>query len=74
MWELFSYGRNPYPRTQKEQVSSLVQSGHIMEAPEHCPPKIYDRIMKRTWCLNPDDRPTFADILCMLDDLRKDYF
>lgn len=40
-----------------------------MEAPEGCPTEIYD-IMKQAWDLEPDNRPTFSEVLKTLEHLR----
>lgn len=36
-----------------------------MEAPEGCPPEIYD-MMRQAWDLNPLRRPTFHDLKAKL--------
>ena len=58
VWELFSYGRMPYPRTQTEFVESFLLSGHRMSAPDYCPRQMYE-LMKKCWKLNNLDRPSF---------------
>lgn len=40
-----------------------------MEAPEGCPSEVYE-IMKLSWDLDPDKRPTFATVLKKLDSLK----
>ena len=40
-----------------------------MEAPEGCPSEIYE-IMKQSWDLDPDNRPTFSLILKKLEHLK----
>ncbi|CAL8081124.1 unnamed protein product [Calicophoron daubneyi] len=62
LWEIYSYGRIPYPRMMANQALRQIAAGYRMKAPEGCPPEIYD-LMRRTWQLNPEDRPTFATIL-----------
>jgi c-src tyrosine kinase len=46
LWEIYSYGRVPYPRIPLADVVKHVEKGYRMEAPEGCPPGIYD-IMKK---------------------------
>ena len=46
-----------------------VERGYRMEAPEGCPKEIYD-IMQQSWELNPEQRPTFSEVLVKLDNLR----
>ncbi|KAH8283982.1 hypothetical protein KR054_006561 [Drosophila jambulina] len=81
LWEIYSFGRVPYPRIVSDAISlnqklpqykfpSLqpladvvkhVEVGYKMEAPEGCPPEIYE-MMRQAWDLNPAKRPTFAEL------------
>ncbi|GFY48211.1 hypothetical protein TNIN_184651, partial [Trichonephila inaurata madagascariensis] len=75
MWFLIFF---PFPllypnkkplRKPLADVVKHVGNGYRMEAPEGCPSEIYD-IMKQAWDLEPDNQPTFADILKRLEHLR----
>ncbi|KAL7054962.1 hypothetical protein AAHC03_024397 [Spirometra sp. Aus1] len=61
LWELYSYGRLPYPRLLTNQVLKFLESGERMGVPEDCPPGIY-ALMLRTWKEDPAHRPSFAQI------------
>ncbi|XP_076062792.1 tyrosine-protein kinase CSK-like isoform X2 [Oratosquilla oratoria] len=61
LWEVYSFGRVPYPRIPLDDVRKHVEKGYRMEAPDNCPPEIY-QIMKEAWDLDPNKRPTFADV------------
>lgn len=37
MWEIYSYGRAPYPRMNQKEVVEKVIEGYRMEKPESCP-------------------------------------
>jgi megakaryocyte-associated tyrosine kinase len=37
MWEIYSYGRAPYPRMNQKEVVEKVIAGYRMEKPESCP-------------------------------------
>ena len=37
MWEIYSFGRAPYPRMNQKDVVEKVQAGYRMEKPESCP-------------------------------------
>lgn len=37
MWEIYSFGRSPYPRKSQKEVVEQVQKGYRMEQPEECP-------------------------------------
>jgi len=59
LWEIYSFGRVPYPRIPHVDVVKHVEKGYQMEAPEGCPAQVYT-IMKDAWELDPEKRPTFA--------------
>ncbi|XP_016952532.1 probable serine/threonine-protein kinase mkcB isoform X2 [Drosophila biarmipes] len=61
LWEIYSFGRVPYPRIPLADVVKHVEVGYKMEAPEGCPPEIYE-MMRQAWDLNPAKRPTFAEL------------
>ncbi|VDK23384.1 unnamed protein product [Taenia asiatica] len=62
LWELYSYGRLPYPRLMTSQVLAHLEAGERMEAPQDCPKEIYS-LMLETWASEPRDRPSFVQIL-----------
>ena len=51
MWEIYSFGRVPYPRIPLADVVKHVEKGYRMEAPEGCPKSIYD-VMKKVHLLH----------------------
>lgn len=61
LWEIYSFGRVPYPRIPLADVVKHVEKGYKMEAPEGCPPEVYE-IMRQAWDLNPDRRPNFQEV------------
>ncbi|XP_053556705.1 megakaryocyte-associated tyrosine-protein kinase [Bombina bombina] len=61
LWEMYSYGRPPYPKMSVMEVLEVVQKGYRMESPENCPPLIYN-LMSSCWELDPGKRPTFKKI------------
>ncbi|XP_007906181.1 megakaryocyte-associated tyrosine-protein kinase isoform X2 [Callorhinchus milii] len=61
LWELFSYGRAPYPKMSLTEVTAEVANGYRMEPPEQCPAPIYET-MKCCWEQDPGKRPTFKKI------------
>eukprot|EP00091_Calanus_sinicus_P009263 TRINITY_DN21751_c0_g1_i1.p1 TRINITY_DN21751_c0_g1~~TRINITY_DN21751_c0_g1_i1.p1 ORF type:complete len:193 (+),score=15.20 TRINITY_DN21751_c0_g1_i1:343-921(+) len=48
LWEIYSFGRVPYPRIPLGDVVKHVEKGYQMEAPEGCPAQVYT-IMKDAW-------------------------
>merc|ERR1719273_2405317 len=69
LWEIYSFGRVPYPRIPLNDVVKHVENGYQMEAPEGCPAQVYT-IMKDAWELEPEKRPTFAASRDSLDLFR----
>jgi len=69
LWEIYSFGRVPYPRIPLGDVVKHVEKGYQMEAPEGCPPIIYN-LMKDAWELEPDKRPTFAEARDILEKFK----
>lgn len=67
MWEIYSFGRTPYPRMGQKDVVDSVLKGHRMERPEACPQAIYDKVMRACWEIEPVKRPTFKQLLKLLD-------
>lgn len=59
LWEIYSFGRVPYPRIPLNDVVEHVENGYQMEAPEGCPAQVFN-IMKDAWNLDPEKRPTFV--------------
>ena len=45
LWEIYSFGRVPYPRIPLNDVVEHVENGYQMEAPEGCPAQVFN-IMK----------------------------
>eukprot|EP00096_Caligus_rogercresseyi_P012433 TRINITY_DN520_c0_g1_i2.p1 TRINITY_DN520_c0_g1~~TRINITY_DN520_c0_g1_i2.p1 ORF type:complete len:465 (+),score=103.02 TRINITY_DN520_c0_g1_i2:169-1395(+) len=73
LWEIYSFGRVPYPRISLADVMKYVEKGHQMEIPEGCPQSIYD-VMKQTWNRDPDQRPTFSQVRRTLELIQSEIF
>ncbi|XP_054644789.1 megakaryocyte-associated tyrosine-protein kinase isoform X2 [Dunckerocampus dactyliophorus] len=58
LWEIFSYGRQPYPKMSLKEVKERVEGGYRMEAPGDCPPAVY-ALMTACWDQDPRKRPAF---------------
>ncbi|XP_071953229.1 tyrosine-protein kinase CSK-like isoform X2 [Antedon mediterranea] len=68
LWELYSFGRVPYPRVPADNVIAYIEEGCRMQSPEDCPEHIY-KIMQQCWSFQPENRPTFHRISTQLDSL-----
>ncbi|PAA53343.1 hypothetical protein BOX15_Mlig015354g1 [Macrostomum lignano] len=65
LWEIYTFGRMPYPRIKTDQVLKHVLNGYRMEMPERCPSDVY-KLMRRCWELTPEQRPNFDEIVQQL--------
>ncbi|CAH1103384.1 unnamed protein product [Psylliodes chrysocephalus] len=70
LWEIYSFGRVPYPRIPLADVVKHVEKGYKMEAPEGCPSEVYE-IMRQAWDLNPEKRPNFHEVKAKLGHLKQ---
>ena len=61
LWELFSYGEQPYPGMSNALVQQNLDSGYRMPKPILCPEEIYG-LMQLCWNEDPNGRPSFANI------------
>jgi len=70
LWEIYSFGRVPYPRIPLADVVKHVEKGYRMEKPEGCTQEIHD-LMRQAWDLNPERRPTFHQVKQQLGQLKE---
>uniref|UniRef100_A0A914DG95 Tyrosine-protein kinase n=1 Tax=Acrobeloides nanus TaxID=290746 RepID=A0A914DG95_9BILA len=56
LWEIFSFGRVPYPRIPIQDVVRHIEKGYRMEPPENCP-LVISNLMTEAWVLEPASRP-----------------
>ncbi|XP_032745709.1 muscle, skeletal receptor tyrosine-protein kinase isoform X6 [Rattus rattus] len=61
LWEIFSYGLQPYYGMAHEEVIYYVRDGNILACPENCPLELYN-LMRLCWSKLPADRPSFCSI------------
>lgn len=61
LWEIFSFGVQPYYSLSNEEVVQHVRDGNVMNCPENCPQEIYD-LMLDCWAMEPNDRPTAGEL------------
>ncbi|XP_061389167.1 tyrosine kinase receptor Cad96Ca [Musca vetustissima] len=68
MWEIVTLGSTPYPGYSAAEVMRKVRDGYRLEKPEHCRRELYN-IMYYCWSKDPNDRPSFEELVQMLDRL-----
>lgn len=63
LWEIFTFGQQPYPGLVNEEVIKCVERGAHPVIPPACP---VARMMKNCWKHSPRSRPSFKAILASL--------
>ncbi|XP_016429181.1 muscle, skeletal receptor tyrosine protein kinase-like isoform X2 [Sinocyclocheilus rhinocerous] len=66
LWEILSYGMQPYYGMAHEEVIYYVRDGNVLACPENCPQELYN-LMRLCWSTHPTDRPGFASIHRILE-------
>ncbi|XP_060093149.1 muscle, skeletal receptor tyrosine-protein kinase [Heteronotia binoei] len=66
LWEIFSFGMQPYYGMAHEEVIYYVRDGNVLSCPDNCPLELYN-LMSLCWSKLPSDRPSFASIHCILE-------
>uniref|UniRef100_A0A8C6LH04 receptor protein-tyrosine kinase n=1 Tax=Nothobranchius furzeri TaxID=105023 RepID=A0A8C6LH04_NOTFU len=68
MWEVVSYGERPYWDMNNQDVIKAIEEGYRLPAPMDCP-LVLHQLMLDCWERERTERPTFSQILNMLDKL-----
>lgn len=61
LWEIFSYGLQPYCGYSNQDVIEMVRDHQLLPCPDNCPAWIYT-LMYECWSEVPAKRPRFKDI------------
>ncbi|XP_048875958.1 tyrosine-protein kinase transmembrane receptor ROR2 isoform X1 [Brienomyrus brachyistius] len=61
LWEIFSYGLQPYCGYSNQEVIEMVRNRQVLSCPDDCPAWIYT-LMLECWNEFPARRPRFKDI------------
>lgn len=72
LWEVFTYGMQPYYGKNNQEVIEMIRSRNLLDCPEKCPVNIYN-LMLECWSENPSKRPTFSEIHSRLRNLKAVY-
>ncbi|KAM3964181.1 LOW QUALITY PROTEIN: tyrosine-protein kinase transmembrane receptor Ror [Aphomia sociella] len=62
LWEIYSYGLQPYYGYSNQEVISMVRGGELLATPAACPPPMYS-LMRDCWKHTPQRRPNFEEIV-----------
>nr|XP_008162009.1 mast/stem cell growth factor receptor Kit [Chrysemys picta bellii] len=72
LWELFSLGSSPYPGMPVDsKFYKMIKEGYRMFSPECAPVEMYE-IMKSCWDADPLQRPTFKQIVQLIEQQLSD--
>ncbi|KAM7322961.1 hypothetical protein ACRRTK_018466 [Alexandromys fortis] len=61
LWEVFSYGLQPYCGYSNQDVVDMIRSRQVLPCPDDCPAWVY-ALMIECWNEFPSRRPRFKDI------------
>lgn len=61
LWEIYSYGLQPYYGYSNQEVINMVRSRQLLPCPEACPSAVYT-LMVECWHEQPIRRPNFVEI------------
>uniref|UniRef100_A0A0K0DRD8 Protein kinase domain-containing protein n=1 Tax=Angiostrongylus cantonensis TaxID=6313 RepID=A0A0K0DRD8_ANGCA len=69
LWELTTRGLMPYAGKSGIEILEFLRADNRLEMPEYCPSELYNEIMLPCWHTDPQQRPTFADLVTLMSNL-----
>lgn len=72
LWEIGTLGGYPYPTVSNHELLPFLHNGNRLERPENCSTEVYE-LMLNCWKAEPDDRPSFKEILKSLEPHKRIY-
>uniref|UniRef100_A0A8C4Z8Z9 Receptor protein-tyrosine kinase n=1 Tax=Gadus morhua TaxID=8049 RepID=A0A8C4Z8Z9_GADMO len=61
VWEMMSYGTEPYPAMRPQEVPDLLEKGERLSQPTICTIDVY-MVMVKCWMIDENVRPTFKEL------------
>lgn len=61
IWELLTFGKQPYENIDKKDVLGLLEKGERLPQPAICTIEVYVRMIK-CWMIEKDSRPSFEEL------------
>ncbi|KAM6977789.1 receptor tyrosine-protein kinase erbB-3b [Aplochiton taeniatus] len=61
VWEIMSFGVEPYTNMQPQEVPSLLEKGERLSQPHICTIDVY-MVMVKCWMIDENTRPTFKEL------------
>ncbi|XP_062589049.1 hepatocyte growth factor receptor-like [Saccostrea cucullata] len=68
MWELLTRGSKPYPEVDGWDMLKYLKNSRRLPKPTKCPDILYNKML-RCWNLDPDERPSFSDLVIELSEI-----
>uniref|UniRef100_A0A4W5LTP3 Tyrosine-protein kinase catalytic domain-containing protein n=1 Tax=Hucho hucho TaxID=62062 RepID=A0A4W5LTP3_9TELE len=73
LWEISTLAEQPYQGLSNEQVLKFVMDGGYLDRPDNCADRLHN-LMSMCWQYNPKLRPSFQEIIEMLqEDLHQSF-
>mgnify|MGYP005984868875 CR=1 FL=1 len=66
LWEIGTLGAFPYDQVPDSFIQQFLQLGRRLDRPEICTNELYS-VMQQCWSLDPEQRPTFRELVEALD-------
>lgn len=67
LWELTTLAQQPYVEIDPFEIAAYLRDGYRLAQPVNCPDELF-AVMAYCWALNPDERPTFSQLLVCLQE------
>ncbi|XP_062571414.1 macrophage-stimulating protein receptor-like [Saccostrea cucullata] len=68
MWELLTRGSKPYPEVDGWDMLKYLKNSRRLPKPTKCPDILYNKML-RCWNFDPDERPSFSDLVIELSEI-----
>ena len=62
LWEMYSYGQQPYEGMEAHQLLKFLNSGQRLSMPDAASAEVQQQMLD-CWSLEPDHRPRFVELL-----------
>ncbi|KAK7575936.1 hypothetical protein V9T40_012222 [Parthenolecanium corni] len=69
IWEMMSLGQQPYEEIDPYEMDLYLKDGYRLAQPVNCPDDLFG-MMTCCWLANPEERPTFVQLLACLQDFQ----
>ncbi|XP_028850847.1 receptor tyrosine-protein kinase erbB-3b isoform X2 [Denticeps clupeoides] len=71
VWEMMSYGAEPYAAMHPQQVPGLLEKGERLAQPQICTIDVY-MVMVKCWMIDENIRPTFKELASEFTRMARD--